>query len=270
MEKYEGGAKKPFFVYWTILFVYVASFLILSQLIKPAGEIMVRDFFYAITGVTTVIVLTTAAIKSQGADKPVWSLIAIAGICWSLGDVIMRVCELTGIFGPVRTLCVADVFYQIAYISLAFVVVNLARLTNDRKIHADWARFYPLALFITVTLISTAMAYFLPNGLAGELGARTGLRIEMIVNYIYPALDFGIVAGLLLILFTHRIPFRKTWHEVLIFGLSIFTVADISYSLFKPAGIYDPASLPTQVIMAIWLTSYGVMIMAAVYKLNET
>lgn len=265
----EDSARKSFFIYWVILLVFTASFLVVSQLVNPANSIIVRDFYYSVTGVVTVAVLAAAALKSNGEDRRIWALIAAAGIGWSFGDIIMRVYESTGASGAQRVLSLPDVFYLMAYISLAFAVVYMARLTRDKKHRMDWARFYPLALVIEVIVVSFALALYLPNGLAEVFAGESGLSVAKIVNYLYPALDLGIVAGLLLILFTHRIPFRKTWHEVLIFGLSMFTVADISYSLFKPTGIYDPANLPTQIIIAIWLLSYGLLIMAGIYKLNE-
>lgn len=269
MEENGVLSKRTLAGFWVILVAFVAAYLVVSQLAGPSDAATVRDIFYTVIGVVTVAVLVITALKSRGEDRPVWALIAITGMCWSFGDAVLRICEITGVYGPERIFCAPDIFYLAAYVSLAFVVVHMARLTSVKKNHMKWVRYYPFALVAEVALLSIGLALFLPQGIAGASVNGSGLKIATIVNYIYPAFDIGIVAGMLLMLLMHDMPFRKIWHELFIFGLSMFAIADMSYSLFEPAGIYDPTSLLTQAIISIWLFSYGLLIMAAVYKLSD-
>ncbi len=255
---------------WLGLFLFITSFLLTSAIVNTSYMEPVRDVFYFIMGVVTVTVLIIASVKSRGHDKKVWILIASAGALWAIGDLSLRICELTGMFGPKRVLCVPDIFYLTSYLFLVALVVSLGHATEKPGIKFKWVKFYPFAVVVLSIIISIAMAIFLPHGVAASIVETPGIDLSLIVNYSYTALDVCVVAGLLLIILVHRTHFNKLWEALLVLGLSVFTIADLSYSLFKPAGIYDPTTLPTQIIIAMWLGAYGLLSIAAVYKLTET
>ncbi|MFA5867152.1 MAG: hypothetical protein WC891_04195 [Actinomycetota bacterium] len=254
---------------WLGLFFFITIFLLTSAFVNTAYAEPVRDVFYFIMGVVTVTVLIVAAVKSRGHDKKVWILIASAGALWAIGDLSLRICELTGMFGPKRVFCVPDIFYLTSYVFLVALVVSLGRATEKPGLRFKWVKFYPFAVIVVSIIISVVMAIFLPHGVAASIVRTPGVDFSLFVNYLYTALDVCVVAGLSVIILVHRTHFNRLWEALLVLGLSVFTIADLSYSLFKPAGIYDPVNLPTQIIIAMWLGAYGLLSMAAVYKLTE-
>ncbi len=262
-------SKRIILIAWLGLALFIVAFLLASTIVNSGYTVAVRDSFYIIMGLTTVTVLTIAAVKSRGWEKKIWVLIAIAGGLWATGDLTLRICELTGMFGPKRVLCVPDIFYLTSYVALVGIVVLLGRATEKPGLKFKWVKFYPLAVVVFSIIISGAMAVFLPRGVAASSINPSRFDLSMIVNYSYTALDVCVIVGLLLIILVHRTHFNKLWEALLVIGLSTFSIADLSYSLFKPAGIYDPANLPTQIIVAMWLTGYGLLSMAAVYKMTE-
>jgi hypothetical protein len=262
-----GIAKKAA---WFGLAVFLLTYLLISLFVEPSRAVFVRDSFYIVMGIITISVLIAAAIKSRGPDKRIWTLLALAGALWATGDFTLRICEVTGIFGSQRVLCVPDIFYFSAYVALVMIVVSLGRSSTTTKTRINWVKFYPSAVVFFSIAIGVIMAIFLPRGIAGGSATAAPFDISSVVNYIYTALDICIVAGLLLIILLNRPHFNKPWFALGILGLMTFTVADLSYSLFKPAGIYDPTNAPTQMILALWLTGYGLLSIAAVYKITET
>lgn len=261
-----GIAKK---VAWFSLAVFLLTYLLISLFVEPAKAVTVRDYFYVVMGIVTISALIAAAVKSRGPDKRIWTLLALAGSLWATGDFTLRICEVTGIFGSERLLCVPDIFYFASYIALVMIVVSLGRLSTTTKTKINWVKFYPSAVVVFSIAISVIMAVFLPRGIAGGSTAAATFDVSSAVNYLYTALDICIVAGLLLIILLNRPHFDKPWFALGVLGLMTFTVADLSYSLFKPAGIYDPTNMPTQIILALWLTGYGLLSLAAVYKITE-
>ena len=254
---------------WFGLALFITAFLLISALVDTADAVTVRDLFYAVMGVTTVIALVSAAVKSHGQDKRIWTLVALAGSFWATGDLTLRICEVTGMLGAKRVLCFSDIFFFASYVALIAIVILLGRSNGNPEIKIKWVKFYPFGVVVFSILISVAFASFLPRGVAGGPGGLSSLNFSMIVNYVYTALDICIVAGLLIIILANRTHFSRLWQALLVLGLLTFSVADLSYSLFKPAGIYDPANLPTQVIVALWLTGYGLLSLAAIHKLTQ-
>jgi hypothetical protein len=257
------------FAAWAGLVVFVLSFLLVSAFAEPSMAVYVRDFFYTIMGVVTVLALITAAVKSRGRDRKVWVLIAAAGLLWALGDLAMRICEVIGLIGSKRVLSPPDIFFLAAYAALVYIVVIIGSDTKAAGLKNSWVRIYPVSVVILSVLISLAMAYFLPRGVGGAPLGAYSLDFSMAINYFYTALDFCIISGLLLIILLNNTHFNRLWEALFVLGLSTFAIADLSSSLFIPAGIYDPANLPTQMIMAIWLTGYGLLAMSAFYNLTR-
>jgi hypothetical protein len=268
MEKNSGINRYVIIAAWSSLAVFVTAFLVISALVDAADTVLVRDLFYTVMGVVTVLALTAAAIKSRGRDRPIWILIAAAGALWATGDLTFRICEVTGMFGPRRVLCVPDIFYLAAYAALVAIVVLLADSTKKSGSKNQWTIIYPITVVVSAIVICGILSVFFPNGVAGGPITFYSIDFATTINYLYTALDFCIVAGLLVIILKHNSHFSRVWEGLFVIGLSTFTIADLSSSMFKPAGIYDPANLPTQIIMAMWLTGYGLLSMAAVYKLT--
>lgn len=268
-----GGNKKNNkivrMIAWLSLVLFIMAFLLISAIADSSDAVIVRDLFYAVMGVATIIALVSAAVKSRGRSKKVWILMALFGAFWASGDLALRLCEITGILGPERVLCFPDIFFLAAYIVLVAIVVLLGRATETPGSITRWVKFYPLAVIVFSIAISVALAVFLPRGVAGGPIGTSSLDFSMIVNYLYTAIDVCIVSGLLLIILVNKTHLNRPWEVMIVLGLATFSVADLSYSLFKPAGIYDPTTLPTQIIVAMWLSGYGLLSMAAIYKLTE-
>ncbi len=229
----------------------------------------VRNAFDTGLGLTTFVVLVVGTLQARGRDRRIWRAIASVALLWTLGDITLRIGETTSVFGPNRLLGFPDIFYLCAYAMMAYIVRTLARYSEKPEKRIEWARFYPLTLLVGAPLLSATMAIILPHGVAGSMPNESFLTFAGFVNYIYPALDIGIAIGLLIIFFTQIIPFQRIWQELFIIGFSWYTIADLSYRLFKAAGIYNPANLLSQFIMALWITAYGLFIVAAIYMITD-
>jgi hypothetical protein len=257
-------------VAWVGLGLFITAFLLASALVDPSMAVYVRDFFYTVMGVVTVSALIAAAAKSHGRDKRVWRLIATAGVLWALGDLTVRVCEVLGLMGPKRVLSYPDIFFLAAYVALIAIVVLLGIDTKKPGLKKWWIRVYPPSVVVLSILISLGMAVFLPRGVGGGPIGAYSLDLSIAINYFYTAIDFCIISGLLLIILLNNTHFNRLWEALFVLGLSTFSIADLSSSLFIPAGIYNATNLPTQIIMAIWLTGYGLLAMSAFYNLTRT
>lgn len=79
----------------------------------------------------------------------------------------------------------------------------------------------------------------------------------------------GILVGLLITLFLSKLPWRKSWQEMIVAGLALFVIADITYNFSAPTGIYDPANMPSRLVIALWILGYCSILLAAIYKLTD-
>lgn len=254
---------------WSSVTLFIVAYLVVSNLVKTSQAPLVRDLFYGFFGFSMVGAFSIAAVKSKKSEKTIWIGLVAAAVSWATGDISLRLCEALGIFGEMRTLCVSDIFYIIAYVIITYLVILLAGLTGKPDTRRLWFRYYPLVLSAFVVILSVILAFYLPKGIAGAPLGERGISLNTIVNFLYTSWDLGLLASLLLLVLVHQIPFRKTWHELLIFAFSLLSIADFSYGLFKPAGIFDPSNIQTQSIIAVWMLSYGVFSMAAILKITE-
>lgn len=253
---------------WIILGLLLTAYLYFAFTVSAAQGQLVRELFYDPLDAVTVLILLFAAVRFRRQDEGVWIWLALAGVSWALADLYAIFNAVTGVAGAERLLAPPDAFYLLAYVGLILAVAALARLIDRPAGRADWSRRYPLIVSVAVALLTGLFAWLMPRGIAATGGAAP-VTLPMIVDYLYPALDLCVIGGLLVILFLHRLPFQKPWHEMAVIGLIMFMVADLNYSLTAPAGIYSPANVPSRFIIALWIAAYALLLLAAVYRLTD-
>lgn len=256
---------------WLVLIAVFIAYLVIAIFSGSGAGIIVRDVFYELMGFLTVSILVFTAYKIGARDRRLWTYVAAAGVFWMVGDITYRGAEILGVAGADRLLAPPDLFYLLSYASLICAVQAFARI-SDRRVTVrgvDWVKFYTPGVTGLSFIMSGVLALFMPNGIGMSGYSPSSLTISMMVNYMYPALDIGILAGLLLIILTQKIPFRKAWQGIGVFGLALFTLADMNYSLAEPAGIYSPENIVSRMIIALWILGDILIIMSSVYRLTE-
>lgn len=271
MAKRTASPKTIRGVLWTVLSVVFFAYVVVAFFTGTGTGVNARDVFYVFMGFTTVMVLVFTAFAIDNKDHRLWTFVAATGVFWMLGDAVYRGAEIMGVVGNDRLLSPPDILYLLAYASLICAVQTFARLAGKRQKEGfDWVRFYAPGVALISFCLAGLFAYFLPNGIAVSSGVQGEFSIAAIVKYLYPALDIAILVGLLLIILTHTVPFKKSWQGLGVFGLAFFIMADVNYSLAEPAGIYSPANVVARLIIAMWILGDILILMAAVYRLTES
>lgn len=229
---------------------------------------MVRDAYYAVIGVALIISFATASLLIRGTDKFVWRNLTLAALFWATGDIVHRSYELYGIFNAPRDLLMTYLFYLAAYIALAGVVSSLARAVGGQEKRVTRINYFLPLLLIEAPVVAFILATFLPRGISVSSTTVT-VTLPVFIEYMLPAFDIGILAVILYIFFTKRLTDWRTSYELIIFGLMLFTVADICFSLLRPAGIFDLGNFPSLAVMYLWILGYSLLGLAVIYRLTE-
>ncbi len=253
---------------WISLGVFLVAYLFVAFYGGIRHNAAARDLFYVPIGAVTVLTLILIAIRSRGTDRAVWTFLAVTGTGWACGDIWLRLKDLSGVAGDPRPLGVPDILYVIAYISLIIAVYRLSLLTGRPGRRGAGFAWHPLFIVVFVGALTALFAIFMPHGLS-PFEPGTSVNLPMIIDYLYPALDIVVLLGLLLALFMSVLPWRKSWQEMIMFGLALFMVADLTFSFSMPAGVYEPSNLPSRLVIALWIIGYSLILMAAIYKLTD-
>ncbi len=240
----------------------------LASTASSGQALIVRELFYDPVDALTVAVLIFAAVRFRGQDERVWLWLSLAVTGWALADLAAIFLEVPGSVGAQRLLGPPDVFYVIAYGALVAGVLALGRTVAKPGGGFDWTRWYPLGAAASVVSLTALFAYFLPQGVSPAAPGAV-VTLPMLVDYLYPALDIVLLAGLMFALLFSKMPWRHSWSELTVAGIAFFLVSDISYSFSAPAGVYDPANLPSRLVIGLWIAGYGLLLLAAVHKLTD-
>lgn len=255
---------------WLSLSIVFLAYVLVAFFTGTGKGINARDAFYELMGFLTVSTLVYTAAKVGSRDRRLWTFVAATGVFWMLGDIAYRGAEILGLAGGNRILSPADIFYLLSYASLICVVQTFARLAGMRnKGGFDWTKIYPPAAVIAAFFVSGILAFTMPNGIGSIGSTPPPSSILLIVNYMYPALDIVVLVSLMLIILTRNVSFKRAWHGLGIFGLALFTLADVNYSLAEPAGIYSPENIASRLIIAVWILGDILILMASVYRLTD-
>lgn len=234
------------------------------------------DVSYDVKEIGLVVFHGTASLLALGAiwlavfrigkhEKRVWIGLGLTVLFWVAGDVYSAY-QIVMLKGSAARPTPGDLLYLIAYGFLMWTVVSVAASVGAFKTDRKGA-LKGAAMWTAMFLSASGLVW------ASMLGPLYGEQVHVgtaqkIFDSIYPILDIAVIAGLLVILSRRRIARWQTWLVLLLMGLVMTTVADISYNFFAVSETFKIDNPAAQVLYSVWLSGYCLYFMSAVYRLT--
>jgi len=242
IEKEKNKSNK--FVYIIIAFLSIRLLINLLTLIPADVFVWYSSFeFIFVSMITTYIIYDTSKLYEAGnKNRTYLRLIAIGTLGWALGETIWVFYELVLLEAPYPS--IADFFYIIAYIPIAFALFSKAR---DTKIEPDKGRLIVVIIVVFDFILIALFVLIIPIFQYGDEPLVT------IISIMYPILDIILVinAGYIVAKFAGG-RMEKAW---LIYGLAMFTnaIADTLFGYEDWNEIYNSHSLADFLFLVSYL-----------------
>lgn len=231
-EKKKIKHLKIFFVIFFLLYYAILGFTFWDESLDAS---LMDDIFSMFGDFAAFMILVYGIISNRIFEKAVWSLVAVVIGLNIIGDVIFDVNEIFfHIQMPDVSIC--DVFYLPAAILLliaVFLSIKKDSIYNNIKIGMD--------IGIIMVASATLLYYFILM----PIWKNESLSLfETTLLMLYPILDLGYLAGVLIQFFhKRRKEFQTNQSKYFIYGFLLIFAADILFALDTSEylyTVYDP------------------------------
>jgi diguanylate cyclase (GGDEF)-like protein len=225
----------------------VSATLAVPTVLRPGGSI--ASFTYLVGLALIVACLWYGAARQTGAAHRGWRLIAMAGTCWLIGDVLQRI--LSAFDFPEDSVGPQDLFWFASY---PLMVAAVLAWINERRLHPTVMREIRLDVAaVTVAIALGAWKLMIVPGIDGGT-----LSLSNIAAAVYPLGDVAIFAIALTLLMA---PGRRSAAGVLLITcLGSTLVLDTLFSVLPTmAPAFDVARLDGALLVVNALLAAAVL-----------
>ncbi len=218
--------------------------------------IPIDDVIFAIGSGLAAIGLLYGASNSIGRTRKAWMVLAIAQIVYALGDVSWAVIEAGLRENPFPS--VADVFYLAFYpiFALGIFLLPTVPLSSRERI-----KFLLDAGIVVIASIFLFWVFMI----APIIASNESVDLSLVVSVAYPVMDLVVLAAFMELIF-RKLSFAGSKPLFLLaFGLVIWLIADVIFSIQTQAGTYVSSSL----LDTLWLISDMLFLLAGVMQANS-
>lgn len=196
---------------------------------------IVDNVFSAVGELIALGIIIYGLMSQQIVIKRVWVLIAIVIACNLIGDGVYKVNEI--VFSKkLSPVSICDLFYVPSAVLLLVAVLLL--------IHKERV-YYNIKIGIDIAIIMVASATLLYNFILMPIWRNEAYSLfQKSILMLYPILDLGYLAGILIRFFNKKVKQRPSRQEVsFILGFLFIFMADMLFAIDKSTYlslIYDP------------------------------
>lgn len=251
---------------WLILVTLVVGYLGFSMLdLSVATKEIGRALFHTAMSILVIPTLLYTAVWVDRKERWIWMGMGVALALWVAGDAYVAYYQTIAKV-PLSRPSLADVSYVISYGFLMAMTYALARYLGAFDVARKDLIKVVLAWLALLAIAGGLIWYALVQPLYGlAVPVSDGQRA---LDSLYPVLDAVVITGILSVLIGRRVTRWHPWIVLLLAGLVMTASADLCYNFFAVAGTYSVDNTAANVLYSVWLSAYGLYLIAAVNRLT--
>jgi diguanylate cyclase (GGDEF)-like protein len=191
------------------------------------GSLVARDLTYSAIGLASTVTLVVAIRVRTPARRWGWYLIAIANVCFVLGDAVGNLYDLA-LRSTEPFPSFADAFYLSGYPFLFAGVLKVSRPRNAPRTRETWADAAMVSLGALAVSWQFLMRSYLHENSLSQFGK--------LVTLTYPVMDLGVLFIVVTAVMTGAA--RRPADKILGLAITLMLIGDVSYDLLLLHGSY--------------------------------